>query len=208
MAVIILESHRNKCLVVSEDLGTLPPGLRETLQDAGFYSYRLLYFERDADGSRKAPRDYPVEAVAAVSTHDLPTLAGFWAGDDIALRGRIANSNSDLAQALAERARDKESLAAALRAEGFDAAVNQEAPRLALHQYLARAPSRLLVVQFDDVVEEREQFNLPGTDREYPNWRRRYALPVAQLLADPRAQEMFAMLRAERPPLDPRALSG
>jgi (1->4)-alpha-D-glucan 1-alpha-D-glucosylmutase len=204
LAVVILESHRNQCLVVGEDLGTLPPGIQEALQAACLYSYRLLYFERDHEGRFKRPGDYPAEAVAAVSTHDLPTLAGYWSGSDIGLRDRFGMlaTPEERVKADQERTGERQGLVAAMRQEGLPVDdANDVTPRLELHRYVARTPSRLAIAQLDDAIEEPDQINVPGTHREYPNWRRRYTQTLAEIFADPRAQALFAVMREERPPL-------
>src|SRR5262249_55584831 len=89
LAVLKLESQRNRCLVIGEDLGTAPEGFGAACAEAGVLSYRLLYFEREPDGGFKAPDHYPSLALAAASTHDLPTVAGWWRGGDIALRSAL-----------------------------------------------------------------------------------------------------------------------
>jgi len=89
LCILALESQRNRCLVVGEDLGTVPDAVRDALQPMNVLSTRLLYFERQDNGRLQPPQAYPENAVAAVTTHDLPTLAGFWQGLDIDLRDRL-----------------------------------------------------------------------------------------------------------------------
>ena len=89
LGILALESHRHRCIVIGEDLGTVPDELRAGLAQAGVLSYRLLIFEHDADGDFNPPRAYPRQALAAVTTHDLPTLAGFWRGRDQQLRAEL-----------------------------------------------------------------------------------------------------------------------
>jgi len=202
LAIVILESHRRQCLVIGEDLGTLPPGLREALAAAKLYSYRLCYFEREHDGHYRRPEDYPAAAVAAVSTHDLPTLAGFWSSADIKLREKFGflPQQEDQERAHAERDRDRGRLIEAMRATGLPADDQSDvAPRLAIHRFVARSRSRLVVVQIDDAIEEPDQINVPGTHLEYPNWQRRYMSTLAEIFADRRAQDLFAAMREERP---------
>jgi (1->4)-alpha-D-glucan 1-alpha-D-glucosylmutase len=185
LGILALESHRNRCMVIGEDLGTVPDEMRSALKAAGVLSYRLLYFERDAAGEFKPPNDYPADALVAASTHDLPPLAGYWEGRDLARRHELGHFPSDEArqQQLASRAQDRERFRRALEREGLlpgdRAAPARMTPELAraLHVYLARTPARVLVVQLEDVLGVQEQVNLPGTTMEHPNWCRK--LPVA-----------------------------
>lgn len=202
LGIVALESQRNRCLVIGEDLGTVPEGLREALAVAGIFSTRLLYFERDAEGRFLAPEGYPVDSVAAIGTHDLPPLSAFWTGDDVRLRARLGLLD-DADAALAQRAGERQLLAAALATAGtlpVDADVG-EVPVLAIHRYLARAGSRLLVVHFEDLLDVRDPVNVPGTTDEMPNWRRKLPLAVDRLFADRRVGEVVAALNAARPRL-------
>ncbi len=185
LAELALESHRARCLVVGEDLGTVAPGFRERLGDADVLSYRVMFFERDGLGFLP-PASYPAKAVACVSTHDLPTLAGWWAGADLADRRRLGLAGAE-ASARAERDRviERENLAAAAGepaqggapAQG-DAPALPAAVRDGVHRFVASTPCVLAVAQADDLAGETEAVNLPGTDAERPNWRRRLAPDV------------------------------
>jgi 4-alpha-glucanotransferase len=199
LAIVAIESHRNACLVIGEDLGTLPPRLREVLADAALYSYRIVYFERDGERF-KTPGEYPERAAAAVTTHDLPTLAGFWNGADIRLREKFGAlpTQEALAIAFSVREHDRDHLLAALRAEGLEWN-GGGVPQIPVHRFLARTRAHVVLVQLDDAVGEAEQINVPGTHREYPNWRRRYRAPLAALFADQNARDLFAAMREERP---------
>ncbi|HET8552933.1 MAG TPA: 4-alpha-glucanotransferase [Gammaproteobacteria bacterium] len=201
LAVVAAQSRRSHCLVIGEDLGTVPEGLREAMMENGILSYRLLYFERDGDSFR-APRDYPTEALAAVGTHDLPTLPGWWRSDDIALRDRLDlwPSNEKREEACAERERDRAALMNALRDAQLmnEAGVPDEPPIVAIYRYLSDAPSRLLMVQLEDVLGQRDQLNVPGTTDEYPNWRQRIKVTISAALADPRMRELAAALNESR----------
>ena len=201
---LALESVRAECLVVGEDLGTVPEGLREALDGAGVLSYRVLPFERD--GRRfKPPQAYPVLAWACVATHDLPPLAGWWEGSDITERlalGLLTPAETERSQN--ERAADKQALIEALAAAsliepGLEPAA-ELTPELAaaIHAFVARSPSLLAVAQIDDLAGERTAINLPGTDRERPNWRRRIGPPLDQLLQGPVAKAVLAAMRAAR----------
>lgn len=201
---VALESHRAKCLVVGEDLGTVPAGMREQLNDERMLSYRVLWFERRG-AEFLPPRDYPALAAACVSTHDLPTIAGWWDGVDLAERRTLGLENdASLASALAARATEKAELAAALLGEGLIVAAPEpgaplsEAFEAALHAYVARTPSVLALAQIDDLAGEAVALNLPGTDRERPNWRRRLGRTIEAVMSDARARAVLAAMKAER----------
>ncbi|MCC3245889.1 glycogen debranching protein GlgX [Methylocystis sp. WRRC1] len=200
LAQLALESARARCIVVGEDLGTLPWGFRERLDAANVLSYRVVWFERRGAGFIP-PQDYPRKAMACVSTHDLPTLEGWWRGADIDEKAALGLLS---AQAAADerdaRAADRRALLDALRGEGLigeakaDAAFDDALAR-ALHAFAARAPALLAVAQIDDLAGETGAVNLPGTDRERPNWRRKIALRTDELFATSRAAAIIAGLR-------------
>ena len=211
LAIIALESHRSKTVVIGEDLGTVPDWVREQLTKARVLSYRVFYFERRGDGSWKSPGEYPQQALAVAGTHDLPTLTGFWSGEDLQLRAGLGAFPDDASrrQATEERQRDKGRMLAALKQEGLlpsgmsdDAAtVPAMTPALcrAIHAYLARTPAWLVLANLEDGLEEISQTNLPGTVENHPNWRRKYASRVDNLIDDERLLELGATLRSIRP---------
>jgi (1->4)-alpha-D-glucan 1-alpha-D-glucosylmutase len=210
--VVARKSVRARCAVVGEDLGTLPDGLAETLAARAILSYRLLYFERDAHGDFRPASRYPRDALVAATTHDLATLAGWWHGDDLALRERLALFPTREAHdvQVRERLADRSRLLARLVAEGLlpTSGVGDGAPvampsdlALAVHRFLAATPARLAVVQADDVIGVREQMNVPSTtDALHPNWRRKLPLPIEAWDCDDRFTSTFAAMRAARPP--------
>jgi glycogen operon protein len=200
---ITLESRRARCLVVGEDLGTVPEGMGDALQSANVLSYRVLWFERREDRFIP-PAEWPARAAACVSTHDLPTLAGFWTGADLAERAGLGLL-ADLPAAMADRARDRAALCDLLAAEGLlpdgaDAGTPlDDALAAAVHALVARTPAGLMLVQAEDLAGEPIAVNLPGTDRERPNWRRRLPVAVETLAALPRARALLDTLRRLRP---------
>jgi (1->4)-alpha-D-glucan 1-alpha-D-glucosylmutase len=209
--VLALESERNRCMVIAEDLGTLPDGLAERLSAAGILSYRLLYFQREPDGAFAPPTHYPEQALAAVSTHDLPPLRAFWLGRDLDLRTRLKLYPSEKLRErqLVERAQDRARLLVALEREGLlppeITADPVTAPdmtselMLAVHRFLARAPTRLLMVQPEDVFGQLEQMNVPATTvARYPNWRQRLVVALDDWRNDARFAALVAALSAER----------
>ena len=201
LAQVTLESHRAECLVVGEDLGTVPEGLRPRLADAGMLGYRVVLLEREGLGFRR-PEAYPANALACVTTHDLPTFAGWWEGADIAERAAIGLVTAEAKDAaLAEREKEKQKLVECLVAEGLltERETDLTAVTAAAHAFAARSPAALVLAQADDLGGERIAVNLPGTDRERPNWRRRIATPLPDLLETGVARAILSALRTERP---------
>jgi (1->4)-alpha-D-glucan 1-alpha-D-glucosylmutase len=199
LAVIALESVRARCMVVGEDLGTLPPGVGETLRKAGILSYKVLYFEQD-DAHFKNPRDWPEHALGCIGTHDLPPLGAFWRGEDIALRERLGLVDPETARRWQEdRSREREGLKALARSVEPELALSNEAPPArALYVALARGAPRLVMVQFEDLLPEAQQVNLPGTYDEHPNWRYKLPFDLAAMFADNRVLDVVQAVAAER----------
>jgi len=199
-AQLALESARARCMVVGEDLGTLPWGFRERLESANVLSYRVVWFERAGAGFIP-PRDYPMKAMACVSTHDLPTLEGWWRGADIDEKESLGLLTPEIAVSERDaRLRDKKTLLAALRDEGLIGDFALDAPfddalACALHRFAAMSPALLAMGQLDELCGESVAVNLPGTDRERPNWRRKLKLSVETLFSTSRAQAVVAGLR-------------
>jgi len=197
--------------VVGEDLGTVPDEVRHALADAGVLSYRLLYFERQPDGEFKPPCDYPVQAIVAASTHDLPTLAGWWNGRDLALRTQLGLFPSDAIREaqIVNRAQDRTRLLLALAREGAlpsgtlpdPVGVPAMTPSLGcgIHAYLAATPSKVLVVQLEDLAGVSDQINFPGTTDQYPNWRRKLPLDLERLPDDESFARLTQTLAQARP---------
>jgi 4-alpha-glucanotransferase len=202
LGVVALESVRARCVIIGEDLGTVPEGFRERLAAAHVLSYRILFFERDADGNFLAPAQYPALALAATGTHDLPPLAAWLVGGDIDLRVRLGFlPEEELVREHALRDADRRRLIATLVAAGdLDAGqITEPSIVVAAHRYLARSPARIVMLQLDDAIGEMEPVNVPGTSTTYPNWRRKLSLDIEAIAADPRFHEVCAALRSERP---------
>jgi (1->4)-alpha-D-glucan 1-alpha-D-glucosylmutase len=198
LAVLAAESRARRCLVIGEDLGTVPPELRETFERAGLVSYRPLIFGKDAAGEYAPPEAYPRSALACLTTHDLPTWRGFWAARDLELReqhGMAVDPQGERAL----RDDDKRRLRRALEREGFDATA------AGAHAFLARTPCKLVMLQPEDIFEVLEQANLPGTVDQHPNWRRKLPLPLERWAADSRMQATAQLFAPRRPIDDPAA---
>ena len=197
---LTLESVRARCLIVGEDLGTVPDGIRDRLNEARVLSYRVLWFERDGPTFRP-PATWPSLAAACVSTHDLPTLAGWWKGADIAEQRDLGFlDDQTIETARQERQTEKAALVAFARAEGVaDDAASPDAidpPDAAMHALIAATPCVLALVQADDLASEPIGVNLPGTDRERPNWRRRLRMPVEALFGSPDTSPALTAMRS------------
>src|SRR3569833_3426858 len=203
---LALESRRNRCLVIGEDLCTVAHEVRVALQGGGALSYRLLYFEKDAEGDFLPPAEFPAQAAVAISTHDLPPLNAFWRGTDLERRAEFGLFPNDTVrkQQIVGRAQDRAQLLLALEREGLlpaglradPATVNEMSDELmiAVHAYLARSASQLMIVQPEDVFGQCEQINLPGTIDECPNWRRKLVLNLDAWRSDMRIQVLVRSL--------------
>jgi 4-alpha-glucanotransferase len=181
--IVALESHRARSVVVGEDLGTVEPGVRETLADRDMLSYRLLWFEQ-AD-----PADWPVKALAAITTHDLPTVAGLWAGSDVEEQRHYSDAPAEELEAHSRALRD--------RLQGGTGAspdaTTDEVVRAA-HRLLARAPCALLAATLDDAVAEERRPNIPGVV-ERDNWSLSLPVTVEDLPGHPTAGAVADILR-------------
>ncbi|WP_181704708.1 4-alpha-glucanotransferase [Chthonobacter rhizosphaerae] len=203
LGVLALESARNRCLVVGEDLGTVPEGFRDRMADAQVLSYRVLAFEKDEETGGFAPTGaYPVLSVAVAASHDLATLKGWWQARDVQAKDALG-LYPDEAEATRQRElrdRERRELATLLHREKLlatEGPIRVESFVDAAHRHLSLTTSALAVVQLDDITGEKDQVNIPATDRETPNWRRKYAETVERL-ATSGAFAHIARLMAER----------
>ena len=192
MAIVRLESQRNQCIVVGEDLGTVPHNFREYLAGSGVLSYRVLYFERKDDGAFMEPDRYPNQALATASTHDLPTLAGYWLGRDLDEKARLKLFSSQDAEegAREDRRVDRRRLREFLSLYGDlpDQAPNElehDALVAAVIKTLAKTPCLLVSLQIEDLLGVEEQANMPGTIDQHPNWRRKLPSKTSQIFTRP-----------------------
>ncbi len=205
--ILALESVRNNVVIVGEDLGTVLPEFRETLARFGILSYRLFYFEKDESGNLKPPGQYPVRAMVSSTTHDLPTIAGFWKGADILARKEagIFRTGEDFRAALEHRRSEKQRMLDGLHALGLlPDYVSRNANHLpeltgelhnAITGYLASTPSMLLALNQEDLTKELYQQNLPGTTAQYPNWQRKMRYSLEELETSRSVADFAAMFR-------------
>jgi 4-alpha-glucanotransferase len=187
MSVLALESERHGCLVIGEDLGTIAPQMSRAMAERAVYSYRVLLFEKHGDGRFMRPDEYPRRAIATVTTHDLPTLRSFWSGGDIELRQRLNLYPTEKLRAHVARERDHDRgallaalEAATLRSFDCDGSPGSYGAALAeaIHVFLARSRTALVVVQIEDLIGMVDPVNVPGTSNEYPNWQRKVTLDL------------------------------
>ena len=195
LGVLALESAAAEALVVGEDLGTVEHGVRERLAAEGVLSYRLAWFEHGPGGGRRRAADYPRLALAATTTHDLPTVAGFFSGSDLAHLAEIGAATPG-GDEQADQEAQRDSLCRLLEEEGLlePGERGVEALVAALYGFLARTPAMLVAATLEDALEAHDRPNVPGTIDERPNWS--LPLPVAldDLAADPRVRRLAGIL--------------
>ncbi|MPZ39305.1 MAG: 4-alpha-glucanotransferase [Rhizobiales bacterium] len=174
LAAAAQESIANRCIVIGEDLGTVPPGFQDTLAHWGVWSFQVMLFQRAADGGFVAPDHYRKNALVTFATHDLPTFAGWASGHDLTVKRSL---NIDPGESDSDRAAAKDALGRTMAWRGLPTL-----DFLSVTRFLADTPSRLLMVSLEDALGDINQVNLPGTVEEHPNWRRRLAVPLEELL--------------------------
>ncbi|MBJ3815618.1 4-alpha-glucanotransferase [Shimwellia pseudoproteus] len=221
LAILALESQRHQCMVIGEDLGTVPVEIIGKLRDSGIYSYKVLWFEQDGKGRFRAPEDFTVQAMAVASTHDMPTVRGYWEGGDLAL-GRVLGLYPDaeiLAGLYQDRARAKQSLLDSLHQHGC---VPQKTGRTAsrmkmtavlnrgLQRYIADSNSALLGLQPEDWLDMATPVNVPGTSDEYKNWRRKLTHSLEAMFDSAQVNRLIKDLdkhRRQRPFVEKQAVA-
>lgn len=199
MRLLALESHRHNAIVIGEDLGTVPADFRERCHGAGIAGMDVLWFERD-EAKFKSPAHWRSDAVAMTSTHDLPTVAGWWRGADLELRRGLGTMKQGDVE---DRRRDRTALwqcfTEAAVADGPPPAPDDTDRAVdAAIAFVAATPDPLALVPLEDILGTVEQPNLPGTINEHPNWRRRFATPAESLLDAPTARRRLRLLNEGR----------
>ena len=208
LAIMALESQRQRCMVIGEDLGTVPKEIVGKLRNSGIFSWKVLWFEQQRNGAYRLPQSWPRQSIASASTHDLPTLSGFWDAGDFALGEKLGlYPNETVLQQLHEqRAQQKQALLQALRQAGALAENSEETrdetmtPALnqAIHRFLAKTNSALLGLQPEDWLGMTTPVNVPGTVDEYPNWRRRLTLTIEALFQDEEVNRLLKEVSQQR----------
>ena len=199
--LVALEAHRHGAVVLGEDLGTVPDGFRERLIDNNMLGLRVLWFERDDDRLRP-PQTWSPAAVAMTSTHDLPTVAGWWRGRDLDWRDRMGwdvEPGKYRGERHHDRARFWQAFCDSGAAAGQMPAPHDTWPAVdAALRHVGRSACQLVLLPIEDVLALDEQPNLPTTQHEHPNWRRRLAGAASDLLDSPEVAARLAAFRAAR----------
>ncbi|TYG33416.1 4-alpha-glucanotransferase [Lonepinella koalarum] len=207
MAILAIESQRNQCVIVGEDLGTVADEVRSTLNQFLIYSYFVLYFSQ-ANGEFPSAEKFPTQAFATIGTHDVPSLRSFWHCKDLALFEQLGVLQGDfLQQKYQQRVEDKQALLNSLHRDHYlpddydgDALsmAMHDHLNFVIHRYLACSQSRLIGVQLENLIDQEVSFNLPGTSTEYPNWQIKLAMPLEQIFSDPRIQALLNEINHNR----------
>ncbi len=206
LKILALESERSKTLIIGEDLGTVPPQVREALAHFRILSYRLFYFERDEWGFKDGG-SYPELALASIGTHDLPTLAGFWTGEDLYLRKSLGlfPSESQFQAAWQNRKHEKDKIVERLVISGFLAEHLANNPEIytaltgdlhsAIIGFILSTSAKLVLLSQEDLFRDARQQNVPGTVSEYPNWSTKMSYSLEELRQDPEVENCVRVLR-------------
>lgn len=196
LGILALESRRHHCLIIAEALGTVPEGMLEALEQKGILAFNIFYFEND--GSKMKPlAEYPYSAMTTLSTHDLPTIKGYWQSYDFKLGEKfdIYPSEAVLKQLKATRKASKKAIRQAMQiSQPFDE------PKLVrqLQHYVAGTHSALYGTQPEDWLTMLEPVNIPGTSSEYPNWRRKLSTTTEAIFSDPNVQQLLKAIASKR----------
>ncbi|GHZ43490.1 TPA: 4-alpha-glucanotransferase [Vibrio cholerae] len=210
LAILALESHRHQCSVIGEDLGTVPDEIVELLRDAGVHSYKVFFFETSKeDGGYVSPAHYAEQSMAALCTHDMPTLRGFWHCDDLKMGREIGlyPDEEQLQGLFDDRLKSKQGILDSVAWHGYlPDGVGRDATQVPMDSYLSEAlqlhvaagSSALLSVQLEDWLEMDKPVNIPGTVNEYPNWRRKLSMNLDEIFAREEVNHIAARLTEVR----------
>ncbi|WP_411376721.1 4-alpha-glucanotransferase [Bibersteinia trehalosi] len=200
LGILALESQRHQCLIIAEALGTVPEGILEALEQKGILAYNVFYFEFE-DGKSKPLSHYPYQAMTTLSTHDLPTINGYWQEYDIALGQHydIYPSQAILDFVQENRSLSKKAFCEVLAKVGILAS-NDKMPISSafnhqLQSYVAYTNSALYATQPEDWLNMLEPVNIPGTSSEHPNWRRKLSKSITTIFSD---ESILALLNSIR----------
>lgn len=202
IAILALESQRHQCLIIGEDLGTVPKEIVSKLKNAGILSYKIFYFEFDEQGKSRDLQHYPYQAMTTLSTHDLPTINGYWRGYDFELGEKFGvYPNSDILAILKQdRVNAKAKILQRLQEHNVEIApeiseqLNSPVNTAFIHclqTYVANVSSGLFGFQPEDWLGMTEPVNIPGTSTQYANWRRRLSVNLEEIFTDKDIQALL-----------------
>lgn len=209
LAILALESVRNKSVVIGEDLGTVPDSIRAKLEANGMYSYRVFFFEQAKDGGFYSPSHYPEQSMATLTTHDMPTLIGFWHCDDLATGkdlglypdAEVLNTLYDIRhenkQHILDTMHGHNSLNNHISKDVNHVGMTPEL-NFSMQTHMAAGSSALLSLQLEDWLQMDKPVNIPGTYREYPNWRRKLSHNLENIFQMPELQVLTKQLSERR----------
>jgi 4-alpha-glucanotransferase len=199
LRLVAIESWRNQCIVMGEDLGTVPEGFRERLVDKAIMGMQVLMFERDEDQNFKDVSEWNNTSIAMPTTHDLPTMTGWWIGRDIEWQARLEQLAEDTTEEKEKehRKEDRTRLAKAIGLDNADLS-NVEKVVDACIRHIGLTPAPLVILPVEDALGLEEQANLPGTIDSHPNWRRRWPDQASTLLDNETPKRRLQLLVTAR----------
>ncbi len=209
IGILALESHRNKCLIIGEDLGTVPAEMKSILREAGIHSYKIFFWEKsETDGGFISPKDYVEQAMSALSTHDMATIEGWWNHDDLTLGrelGLYTDKNvHDIGEArYADQQRILESMhwhkviSGNVPNDARNCPMSDEL-REGMQIHMCRGNCALFSTQIEDWLAMKKPVNVPGTSTEYPNWRRKLSTNIDDIFKNNKIVSLLAKMTAAR----------
>jgi 4-alpha-glucanotransferase len=192
-AILSVESHRHKTMLVGENLGTVPPEVNKSMDRHGLRRMYVLQYEQQPEGPLSKPEK---QVVASLNTHDMPGFAAHWAGLDIADRADLGLiPKKELARESRKREQLRKNLIGFLRKKILLKTARPKTEEVldAVLRYLARGPAETVLVTLEDLWNEERPQNVPGTSTERPNWRRKARRSLDDLRAD---DQLVARLKA------------
>lgn len=200
LAILALESQRHQCMIIGEDLGTVPKAIVEKLKAAGIFSYKVLYFEKDREHRFTLPENYSRQSIATISTHDLPTLKGFFQHSDLELGKQLGlyPNAKVLSELHNDRTLDCQGLIKAIRQTFNISSLPESKINHFVHSFLARTQSALLGLQPEDWLGMTQPVNIPGIETAYPNWRRKLTLNIDEIFSHSSVLELLTLLEGVR----------
>ena len=192
VGILALESQRNKCLIIGEDLGTVPYEMKAILRDAGIHSYKIFFWEKsETDGGFISPKDYVEQAMSALSTHDMPTIEGWWSHSDLTLGRELGLYDDAAVQSIGNaRTEDQQRILDSLHWHGvISDKVSRDARNCPMSKelrdgmqiHMCLGNCALFSTQIEDWLGMDKPVNVPGTSNEYPNWRRKIAKNLSEV---------------------------